>query len=230
MKISVQLPDGTFTAVAGGFNPLLPSMPVNFEFMDDTGASIMQLNQSDLQYLLSINRDPQAILPPLPPLLGLSDIRLADGTINYNICRRFEVNMWDPTTRNYLSNLWHPVQAIILNDNNRPQQLRLNGPWARHRMFAASAPDGSGYTYFSDVHPASSMIVPAVNPVQIPPYLPDLPLLPVQVAGGKAAGGKATGGKATGGGAAGGAGGGGGGAGGAGGGGANGTGANGTGP
>lgn len=171
--------------------PLLPSMPVDLTFMDDTGASVMQINQSDLQHLINCNRDPQQNDPPLPPLLGVMPLVVANGTIDHLICRRFEINMWDSTTRTYMSLLWHPVQVVIFDDTNTQAQTRLNGPWARHRMYSASAPDGSSYTYFSDVHPASSLIVPTVNPAQIPPLLPDLPVLPVGGSPGGTGGGKA---------------------------------------
>jgi hypothetical protein len=49
--------------------PVLPSMPLDFSFMDDTGASVMQINESDMRNLVTYNCDPLGNDPPLPPLL-----------------------------------------------------------------------------------------------------------------------------------------------------------------
>ena len=55
-------------------------------------------------------------------------------------------------------------------------------------MYSASAPDGSSYSYFGDVH-TRFLNVPTVGPVQMTSALPDNALDPVPAAGGKAAAG-----------------------------------------
>ncbi|KAJ5425036.1 hypothetical protein N7465_000106 [Penicillium sp. CMV-2018d] len=207
MNISIQLPESTIVPT-GAFNPApgQTSMPNSLVFVDDTGADIMQINKSDMRDLMSNNRDPNGIDPPFPPLIGTLPMLMANGASEHFICRQFEVNMYDLVNQDFFSPLWHPVQVLVYDDTFTKAQGRLNGPWPRYRLYSASAPDGSSYTYFGDVH-SSLLSVPYVGPAQIPARLPDLPLHRVpgaKTAGGKAAGGKAAGGQAAGGQAAGG--------------------------
>ncbi|KUM57067.1 hypothetical protein ACN42_g10127 [Penicillium freii] len=207
MNICVQIPDSTIVP-KGAFNPAVgqASMPNSLVFVDDTGADAMQINKSDMRDLININRDPNGIDPPLPPLIGALPMMMANGAIDHMICRQFEVNMYDTVNQDFLTLFWYPVQVIVYDDTFTKARDRLNGPWPRHRLYSASAPDGSSYTYFGDVH-SSLLSVPYVDPAQIPAKLPDLQLQSIPIAktaGGKAAGGKAAGGKAAGGKAAGG--------------------------
>lgn len=187
MTIAVQLPDSTIVP-SGAFNPVQPSLPSFLDFMDDTGSCTMQINKSDMDDLIVDNRDPLGNDPPLPPLLGCMPILVANGSVSNLICRQFEVNMYDSVAVDFLSVLWHPVQVLIYDDTNVQAHTRLNGPWPRHRMYSASAPDGSSYSYFGDVH-TRFLNVPTVGPVQMTSALPDNALDPVPVAGGKAAAG-----------------------------------------
>ncbi|CAI7598174.1 unnamed protein product [Penicillium crustosum] len=187
MTIAVQLPDSTIVP-SGAFNPVQPSLPSFLDFMDDTGSCTMQINKSDMDDLIVDNRDPLGNDPPLPPLLGCMPILVANGSVSNLICRQFEVNMYDSVAVDFLSVLWHPVQVLIYDDTNVQAHTRLNGPWPRHRMYSASAPDGSSYSYFGDVH-TRFLNVPTVGPVQMTSALPDNALDPVPAAGGKAAAG-----------------------------------------
>ncbi|KAG0154482.1 hypothetical protein PDIDSM_50 [Penicillium digitatum] len=177
MDLSLKLPQSTIQPTAL-FQPVLPSMPLDFSFMDDTGASVMQINESDMRNLVTYNCDPLGNDPPLPPLLGSMAVTLANGSTERYICRRFEVNMWSARSTNYLDFLWHPVQVLIHDDTVVSSKVRLNGPWLRHRMYTASAPDSTSYTYFGDIHPRF-MSVPTANPLHTVALLPDLPLDPV---------------------------------------------------
>ncbi|CAI7655869.1 unnamed protein product [Penicillium viridicatum] len=160
MNICVQIPESTILP-KGAFNPAIgqTSIPNNLVFVDDTGADAMQINKSDMRDLININRDPNGIDPPLPPLIGVLPMMMANGAIDHMICRQFEVNMYDTVNQEFFSLLWYPVQVIVYDDTFTKAKDRLNGPWPRHRLYSASAPDGSSYTYFGDVH-SSLLSVP----------------------------------------------------------------------
>ncbi|KAJ9489694.1 hypothetical protein VN97_g3564 [Penicillium thymicola] len=178
MNITIRIPDANFQAGGGAFNPLR-SVGLELPFVDDSGASVMQINESDIRYLMSLNRDPQQNDPPPPPVLGALQITVANGVYYNLVCRRLAINMWDPKTGNYMSPAWHPVQVVVHDDTNSTQQLRLNGPWPRHRMYTSSAPDGLSNTYFTDIHPSQSLTVPWVHAAQMAAHLPDFPVQPV---------------------------------------------------
>ncbi|OQE36736.1 hypothetical protein PENCOP_c011G05020 [Penicillium coprophilum] len=145
-------------------------------FIDDTGASIMQINRSDLMQLLSMNVDNQGNLPPNPTILGVSNLSFANGHASFFTCVRLEVNMWDPVTNTWLSPIWHPVPVVLYDDIFGPPELRLNGPWPRHRMYTASAPGQDCQTYFSDQHP-TNMNVPTASVLDMNKSYPNPPLL-----------------------------------------------------
>lgn len=167
MKIHVKIKD-----LARG-----PAKPVELIFLDDTGASLMQLNKSDVERLVNYNADPIGNTPPSPAMLGTVALTLANGAVDYNICVRLYVNMLDKSTNAFLSPAWHPIQVVVLDDDLTAPKLRLNGPWPRHRMFSASVPDGSWRTYFSDL-PPSSMVLPVPTALQMTSLLPDNRLVP----------------------------------------------------
>jgi hypothetical protein len=150
---------------------------LNLSFLDDTGANVMQINMSDVAQLMDLNANGNE--PQLPTVLGLVCVGIADGSTAYRICMRLDINMWDETTWTYLSPNWDPIPVLIYNDMTNPPSpplTRMNGPWARLRMYSASAPGGFGETYFSDLHP-SAMTVPTVSMLdrnRIYPMPPDL--------------------------------------------------------
>ncbi|KAJ5817365.1 hypothetical protein N7447_009598 [Penicillium robsamsonii] len=156
---------------------------IRLSFLDDTGASLMQINKSDLRSLVNMNIDDQGNLPPDPKVLGIAGLSFANGGEAFLTCVLLEVNMYDLTTSSWLSSVWHQVPVVLMDDSTIKPKLRLNGPWPRFRMYSATAPASECQTYFSDNHP-TAMNVPVVSVLDmnkqypIPSLLPALPPLP----------------------------------------------------
>jgi hypothetical protein len=159
--------------------PQGPAFPLEWGFMDDTGSAIMTINKSDLTQLMTYNQTATGRIPPSPPLLGAIVLGVADGRRTMHICRRLAVNLRNVGTSTYLSPIWHPIQVAIHNDDIASSIPRLNGPWARHRLYTASVPDRRRTTYFSEDHP-SLMTLPWSTPLEMNRLLPDHRLYGVQ--------------------------------------------------
>ncbi|CAG8902680.1 unnamed protein product [Penicillium egyptiacum] len=166
-----------FISVKPQDKPTGPAKPLEWMFLDDTGSSIMTVNKSNINDLMNFNADAAGNIPSPPPMLGAICLAIANGTTTFNICRRLEVNLRGLIASGYMSPIWHPVQAAIHNDDNGTTTQLLSGPWLRHRLYSASAPDGSSMTYFSETHP-TLMGVPWSNALDMNRVLPDLQLYP----------------------------------------------------
>ncbi|CAI7592192.1 unnamed protein product [Penicillium glandicola] len=151
---------------------------VRLDFLDDTGSSFMQINQSDADRILDCNADHLGNIPPPPPIIGVANVLVASGQTVQNLCIRYEVNMFDIDDNSLLSPIWHPLQVLVVDDSITGPRTRLNGPWARHRMYAASVPDGTTKSYFSQDHPYG-MILPVASVLDMNKLLPDHILSPV---------------------------------------------------
>ncbi|KAJ5521045.1 hypothetical protein N7463_001498 [Penicillium fimorum] len=148
---------------------------LRLSFLDDTGASVMQINRSDMLSLVNMNIDNQGNVPPHPKVLGLVGLSFADGSQAFLNCIRLEANMFDPTTGSWLSSVWHQIPVVLFDDTTSGPELRLNGPWPRFRMYSATAPGAECQTYFSDNHP-TTMTVPVASVLDMNKQYP-LPLL-----------------------------------------------------
>ncbi|KAJ5844598.1 uncharacterized protein N7525_002339 [Penicillium rubens] len=85
--------------------PTRPSLPIEWAFMDDTGASIMHINQSDLTALQNYNIRASGMVPPDPPLMGatwVGDFMLTCGIpapllLNLLTCPRYGIRSKSPS-------------------------------------------------------------------------------------------------------------------------------------
>ncbi|KAJ5794026.1 hypothetical protein N7457_000625 [Penicillium paradoxum] len=134
-----------------------PAVWHEFKFIDDTGADTTVIPESDVNLLLSMGAAP-------PMIVSLAASILADGRSCYQTVIAMEVNLYTqvpvlnaagvPVTgvdgtilfqrgtemMNWTSVL---VSVIPVNQAQPPSlQLRLNGPFLRHRLYTATAPDG----------------------------------------------------------------------------------------
>ncbi|KAJ5614298.1 hypothetical protein N7528_007952 [Penicillium herquei] len=130
---------------------------VRFGVYDDTGASTMALLVADIDTIVAAGGGTDR-----PPLMGMRESRLADGSIYNQYLVAVEVaieNMRPPSTlrrvlhvgprtpAEFLLPHWTPALAVVRNDPHAP---RLAGPWIRDQLYVLSIPDGERNMYIFD--------------------------------------------------------------------------------
>lgn len=119
--------------------------------MDDTGSGAMHIWKNDL---VAITPKPAPAWPVFeyyhPAVVGFFDVEDASGGSTIKLAIVVEVNMraYDPrnmnTVRPYMKPKWDKILCTVDDQNEHDQgapSVRLNGPWLRHVLYTASAPD-----------------------------------------------------------------------------------------
>ncbi|KAJ5788142.1 hypothetical protein N7457_003132 [Penicillium paradoxum] len=137
------------------------SMPLELEFKDDTGADYMTINDDDIS---AMRVDPTGTggLHPLPRIMGVLSVTLADGSGRNMLVRELQANIWDADERRYMVPEWDSIPAVI---NPTTGAKRLNGPWLRWKLYTATCPDNSRRLWIYDYNPSNP-------PVQADPRIP----------------------------------------------------------
>ncbi|CAG8148763.1 unnamed protein product [Penicillium salamii] len=135
MKIMLRTPKLDFREPFGLETPMI----------DDTGASIMQIYQSDIEHLMTSN--PMKAVEgdyPMPRLLGVVSMCLADSTVSNRICRQLEANLWDLENNSEMGQ-WEKIPVSVEPGTNVSAngilKPRLAGPWVRWRYYSATVPN-----------------------------------------------------------------------------------------
>lgn len=164
------------------------------EFMDDTGASIMNISGGDL-----VNLHAQRVLfgpraaPRLPPLIGKTVLELASGEAEEVNVIILEVNYPTPPGGvGYVLPTWSLIQVAVWDDRNAPGTFtRLAGPWLRSQLFTATVPDGKHDLWITDVaaglasvgpRPAAGAAAGALKPIGKRPAPHRFPIIPISPA------------------------------------------------
>lgn len=113
--------------------------------IDDTGASIMQIYASDIEHLMTSN--PMKAVEgdyPMPRLLGVVSMCMADSTVSNRICRQVEANLWDSENNSEMGQ-WEKIPVSVEPGSNVSAngilKPRLAGPWVRWRYYSATVPN-----------------------------------------------------------------------------------------
>ncbi|CAG8165784.1 unnamed protein product [Penicillium salamii] len=135
--------------------PLCLELPM----IDDTGASMMQIYAGDIERLMTLN--PMKLVEgdyPMPRLLGVVSMALADSTVNNRLCRQMEVNLFDPATKDDMG-LWESIPVSVEPGDcvsaAGTWNPRLAGPWLRWRYYTATVPNELTLGVY-DYNPAST--------------------------------------------------------------------------
>lgn len=109
--------------------------------LEDTGASVMKIHQSDRAYLERLSGAPV-------PVSGASTMGTAAGEIPVdNVV--LQVNLYH--NGQPMLPKWINVRACIGHDPpNAPPNLRLSGIWLHHMLYCLSLPDNSGRMYIGN--------------------------------------------------------------------------------
>lgn len=103
---------------------------IEFQFLDDTGASIMVIYEDDLESLENKAND-------LPKVMGAAKLNGAFGGW-WVLIYKLEVTMKDHNGKNLVD--WTPIQVAVIPWDRRLGVCRLGGPWLRHKFFVGSSP------------------------------------------------------------------------------------------
>ncbi|OQE13280.1 hypothetical protein PENFLA_c051G03065 [Penicillium flavigenum] len=104
---------GMFICVKPPDQPTGPAFPLEWGFIDDTGASMTTINKSDLSQLMTYNQTATGRIPPSPPLIGAIIMGVANGTTTVHICRRLEVNLRNVGTNTQIEWPMGTAQAVF---------------------------------------------------------------------------------------------------------------------
>lgn len=107
----------------------------------------MIIYANDVDQLLKINSLPGVIINT-PALLGAFVRVNADGSMVVDAVRVLEVNILDSNGQEM--GQWEQIQVCIHPGDVMDGSERLDGPWARHKMYIASSPDCSFQIHVSN--------------------------------------------------------------------------------
>lgn len=143
-------------------------------FIDDTGSDLMVINDSDKLLLEKLAG--RRLL-----LLGMAEGRLADGSWNHVLVVSVQVTVyttsWTKSGTSYNVDAngnriltptqmtsWDTIQcAVRPGGGGVDDPPRLNGPWLRHKLYTATAPDGQDLMQVMDDHSGFNRFVPNVD-------------------------------------------------------------------
>ena len=151
-----------------------------FDFIDDTGASTMTIYRDNLQSLV-----PPGYLGqtggewPWPHIMGYGAVYLADDSIRFYLIVGVYVNMYGtdsnapppapgvPPVRQLMRPVPDLIQCYVHQDLDSVGpygfRLRTNGPWLRHTLYTATAPNRTHEMIISTSARAAGKHFPAVK-------------------------------------------------------------------
>jgi hypothetical protein len=117
--------------------------PLEFQMMDDTGASFMQIDEVDFDRMARLN----GTLDQRPPRVCVQGLELADGTVVYHPIYFLEVNLFffGPNGRAMILPEYEKIPVVVspVGPDGGGGGLRCGGPWLRHRFYTSSVPNGT---------------------------------------------------------------------------------------
>ncbi|CAI7601149.1 unnamed protein product [Penicillium glandicola] len=114
-----------------------------FDFLYDTGASIMSIYEGDILNLMGTSTVE-------PTVMGLNTVEMADGTTMTGPVVELEVTILDNERRRMTR--WVRVQCQVYRGWSNGTQ-RLDGPWLRHVLYTASAPHDNDMMWLANTYP-----------------------------------------------------------------------------
>lgn len=153
-----------------------------FDFIDDTGASVMTIFRDDLKSLVPPGYMGQTGGEwPWPNIMGYGAVYLADGSVRFHLIVGMRVNMYGtekeqplapgvpplPPTRRLMRRDHDLIQCFVHQDLNSVGPYgflpRSNGPWMRHTLYTATAPNQTHEMIISTSGRTAGSHFPAVS-------------------------------------------------------------------
>lgn len=139
-----------FGVISGEAFPT-PFPELELKFQDDSGADVLQIWKSDL---VALTPQPDPTWPVFeyytPAVVGFIEIENATGTNTVQLIVCLEINMraYNPANMNavrpYMKTNWTKIFCGV-DDHNEHEPgapgARLGGPWLRHALYTATAPE-----------------------------------------------------------------------------------------
>jgi hypothetical protein len=167
IKVAVRIPGSTNTYE-------------EFDFVDDTGASMSVLFYEDMHYLQELVRINTHYRPPVQ-IMGIASLSLADGQQVFPEIVVLEVNVFDQNGREMLP-YWEPIQMVLHSRYNPTGRTnsRPSGPWLRTKLYTGTSPTGRKELLCADTKSALTRELPfaPLDPAQRHPLQP-APMTPV---------------------------------------------------
>lgn len=128
---------------------------MELQFVDDTGASIPDIYDTDLA-------DIQMICGSRATTCASFDIETANGKVTRETYH-FQAAILVGPDKHVMGGRWFDVQTSVCHRPASWRGPRLSGIWIRHVLYQATVPDKHGNWYISDNLDELGHIVPRVN-------------------------------------------------------------------
>ncbi|CAG8082191.1 unnamed protein product [Penicillium salamii] len=177
-------PEPSYTSLtvgASGYSPKLigvklairiPNVPwfAEFDFVHDTGCTLMGLYRGDIATLLGPHA---SIASTHPPIIGRSEVRSSNGARRSREVIEVEITILDQNRQRMVA--WTRVPCALIEGNWTPNAVpRLDGPVLRDLLYTATAPDLQRLYHFANTAADIQNVLPVLDLANNPPSLPDI--------------------------------------------------------